>query len=116
MCLIPEYSLWQCASNHCDLYLTDCVWFISSPYMDNLIVTSWRLSAASGESQDTGMSSRPPIHPKPKVAPRGTADPRIITPDYYADRPASDIDPKFTSLKFIQSGYTKKRVDLFEAL
>ncbi|VDN96347.1 unnamed protein product [Rodentolepis nana] len=75
-----------------------------------------RLSAANNESQDKGMFNRPPIHPKPKVAPRGTADPRIITPDYYTDRPSSDIDPKFTSLKFIQSGYTKKRVDLFEAL
>uniref|UniRef100_A0A0R3TZJ9 NADH-quinone oxidoreductase subunit B n=1 Tax=Rodentolepis nana TaxID=102285 RepID=A0A0R3TZJ9_RODNA len=50
--------------------------------LDVLIV---RLSAANRESQDTGMFNRPPIHPKPKVAPGGTADPRIITPDYYTD-------------------------------
>ncbi|KAM3173261.1 hypothetical protein ACTXT7_012864 [Hymenolepis weldensis] len=71
------------------------------------------------ESEDMPMSNRPPIHPKPKVAPRGTADPQIITPDYYADDSASrgfGIDPKFSSLKVIQSGYTKKRIDLFEAL
>ncbi|VDL62943.1 unnamed protein product [Hymenolepis diminuta] len=78
-----------------------------------------QLSGQIIESEDMPTSNRPPIHPKPKVAPRGTADPQIITPDYYADSPASGgfgIDPKFSSLKVIQSGYTKKRIDLFEAL
>ncbi len=65
------------------------------------------------------MSFRPPVQPKPKVAPRTAADPRMVTPDHYADadaaRAAGD-DLKFSSLKVIQSGFAKKRVDLFEAL
>lgn len=69
------------------------------------------------ESEDAQMAYRPPVQPKPKVAPRGTLDPRMVTPDYYADAAGSQgVDPKFSSLKVIQSGYTKKRVDLFEAL
>ncbi|CDS37877.1 ezrin [Echinococcus multilocularis] len=71
------------------------------------------------EPEDVQLAYRPPIQPKPKVAPRGTADPRMVLPDYYAGVEASrgpGQDPKFSSLKVIQSGYTKKRVDLFEAL
>ena len=71
------------------------------------------------DSEDVQLAYRPPVQPKPKVAPRGTVDPKIVTPDYYANvngSPAIDQDPKFASLKVIQSGYTKKRVDLFEAL
>lgn len=71
------------------------------------------------ESNDVNLAYRPPVQPKPKVAPRGTVDPQIVQPDFYADASssrASGEDLKFSSIKYIQSGYTKKRVDLFEAL
>lgn len=71
------------------------------------------------EPDSVQFAYRPPVQPKPKVAPRGTADPRMVVPDYYAGAEASRAsgqDPKFSTLKIIQSGYTKKRVDLFEAL
>lgn len=71
------------------------------------------------ESEDIQLAYRPPIQPKPRVAPRGTVDPQIVEPDFYADSPgtrAPGQDPKFSSIKYIQSGYTKKRIDLFEAL
>ncbi|KAL5104663.1 Moesin [Taenia crassiceps] len=71
------------------------------------------------EPDDVQLAYRPPVQPKPKVAPRGTADPRMVVPDYYTGVEASrgpGQDPKFSTLKIIQSGYTKKRVDLFEAL
>ncbi|KAM7539059.1 hypothetical protein Aperf_G00000054009 [Anoplocephala perfoliata] len=78
-----------------------------------------RIHGQTIESENVQMAYRPPVQPKPKVAPRGTADPLMVTPDYYTDAAGSQstgIDPKFSSLKVIQSGYTKKRVDLFEAL
>lgn len=102
--------------------LTNCVTLfnmIISLYKWKFLDLIGQLPGQIIESEDMPMSNRPPIYPKPKVAPRGTADPQIITPDYYADSPASGgfgIDPKFSSLKVIQSGYTKKRIDLFEAL
>ncbi|VDM32600.1 unnamed protein product [Hydatigera taeniaeformis] len=71
------------------------------------------------EPDDVQLAYRPPVQPKPKVAPRGTADPRMVVPDYYSGAESSrnsSQDPKFSTLKIIQSGYTKKRVDLFEAL
>ncbi|KAL5971777.1 Moesin [Taenia solium] len=71
------------------------------------------------EPDDVQMAYRPPVQPKPKVAPRVTADPKMVVPDYYNGvEPfrGPGQDPKFSTLKIIQSGYTKKRVDLFEAL
>ncbi|VDK41009.1 unnamed protein product [Taenia asiatica] len=71
------------------------------------------------ESDDVQMAYRPPVQPKPKVAPRGTVDPKTVVPDYYNGvEPfrGPGQDPKFPTLRIIQSGYTKKRVDLFEAL
>ena len=71
------------------------------------------------EPQDVPQIYRPPVQPKPKVALRAQGDPHIVTPDNYGDgnnAGAAGDNLKFSSLKGIQSGFAKKRVDLFEAL
>ncbi|VDD82353.1 unnamed protein product, partial [Mesocestoides corti] len=77
----------------------------NSPY------TRGRMHGQVIEPETNQLAYRPPVQPKPKVAPRATADPQMVIPEPYTGGSATSAagqDLKFSSLKVTQTGFAKK--------